>query len=239
MFKKDLDMSKNNYALQVKNLTVELDSQKILNNLSFNVKKGQTLVVLGPNGAGKTTLLRAILGVIPYQGEVIWTVKNTSYLPPNELLQRREMLPLTVEDFYSLKGVHGDRITESIKSVGLEADIIKARIAHLSTGQFQRLNIAWALVDNPDTLLFDEPTSGIDIGGTETIYSLLHGFWEKNNMTIILVTHDLSVVWQHADNVLCLNKTGLCYGAPKQILTPENLQQLYGAGVKYYYHQNK
>lgn len=231
-------MEENDLALRVKNLTVELDNKIIIKDLNFELKRGETLVVLGPNGAGKTTLLRALLGVIPYKGEIIWSVKNTSYLPPNELLQRREILPLTVEDFYSLKGVSGTRVAESLKSVGLETGVAKERIAHLSTGQFQRLNIAWALVDNPDTLLFDEPTSGIDIGGTETIYSLLHNFWEKYNMTIILVTHDLSVVWEHADNVLCLNKTGLCYGVPRQILTPHKLRQLYGAGVKYYHHKN-
>lgn len=224
-------------ALQVKNLTVELGKQKVIEDLSFEIKKGETLVVLGPNGAGKTTLLRALLGIIPYKGEVVWSVNNISYLPPNELLQRREILPLTVEDFYSLKEVPRERIFGSLKSVGLEQAIYKARIAYLSTGQFQRLSIAWALVDKPDMLLFDEPTSGIDIGGTETIYSLLHSFWKKQQLTIILVTHDLSVVWEHADNVLCLNKKGLCYGVPSLALTTENLRQLYGVGVKYYTHK--
>ncbi len=227
----------NNLALKVKNLTVELGGQRIIENLSFELKKGETLVVLGPNGAGKTTLLRALLGIIPYTGEVIWSVKNTSYLPPNELLQRKEIIPLTVEDFYSLKEVQKERAIDSLKSVGLSGDIFNKRIAHLSTGQFQRLSIAWSLVDKPDTLLFDEPTSGIDIEGTETIYSLLHGFWKKQHLTIILVTHDLSVVWEHADNVLCLNKRGLCYGAPSHVLTTESLKQLYGVGIKYYKHK--
>ncbi|KKQ26403.1 MAG: hypothetical protein US39_C0001G0157 [Microgenomates group bacterium GW2011_GWC1_37_12b] len=230
-------MENNHLALRVKNLTVELNNQKIIEDLSFEVKKGETLVVLGPNGAGKTTLLRALLGIIPYKGEVIWSVKNTSYLPPNELMQRKEILPLTVEDFYSLKEIGKEKIFQSLKSVGLEESLFKKRIANLSTGQFQRLGIAWSLVDNPDTLLFDEPTSGIDIGGTETIYSLLHEFWEKQKLTIILVTHDLSVVWEHADNVICLNKTGLCYGTPSVALTTENLKQLYGVGVKYYKHK--
>lgn len=230
---------KNGLALQVKNLTVELNGQKIIENLNFEVKKGETLVVLGPNGAGKTTLLRALLGIIPYNGEVTWSVKNISYLPPNELLQRKEILPLTVSDFYSLKEIGKIKALESLESVGLEKDIYKNRIANLSTGQFQRLSIAWALVDEPDTLLFDEPTSGIDIGGAETIYSLLHNFWKKQKLTIILVTHDLSVVWEHADNVLCLNKKGLCHGVPSQALTTENMQKLYGVGVKYYKHKNK
>ena len=98
-------MKKNNLALKVKNLTVELNNQKIIEDLSFEIKKGETLVVLGPNGAGKTTLLRALLKVIPYKGEIDWSVKNISYLPPNELLQRKEILPLTIEDFYSLKDI--------------------------------------------------------------------------------------------------------------------------------------
>jgi len=230
---------KNDLALVVKNLTVELNNQKIIDNLSFEVKRGETLVVLGPNGAGKTTLLRALLGIVPYEGEVKWSVKNTSYLPPNELLQRKELLPLTVNDFYSLKNSKRDKIIHSLKSVGLESDILNKRIANLSTGQFQRLSIAWSLVDNPDTLLFDEPTSGIDVGGTETIYSLLHGFWEKQKLTIILVTHDLSVVWEHADNVVCLNKKSVCYGSPAKALTTENMQKLYGVGVKYYKHGRK
>ena len=230
-------MDNNKLALQVKNLSVELNNQRIIKNVSFEVKKGETLVVLGPNGAGKTTLLRALLGIIPYKGEVEWTVNNISYLPPKELMQRKEILPLTAEDFYSLKEINKTKALKSIKSVGLESDVLKKRIAYLSTGQFQRLSVAWALVDEPDMLLFDEPTSGIDIGGTETIYSLLHGFWEKQNLTIILVTHDLNVVWEHADNVLCLNKKSVCYGAPNRALTTENLKQLYGVGVKYYKHK--
>ncbi len=229
-------MNNSKLALQVNNLTVELSNQKIIDNLSFEVKKGETLVILGPNGAGKTTLLRALLGIIPYQGKIKWAVKNISYLPPKEIMQTKEIMPLTVDDFYSLKDITKQKAFESLSSVGLSNDIFKKRIAHLSTGQFQRLSIAWALVDKPDTLLFDEPTSGIDIGGTETIYSLLHTFWEKQKLTIILVTHDLSIVWGHADNVLCLNKRGLCYGVPSKALTTKKLKELYGVGVKYYKH---
>ncbi len=231
-------MTKNQLALRVKDLTVTLNHHPILENLNFEVKKGETLIILGPNGAGKTTLLRALLGLVPYQGQVDWSVKNTSYLPPNELLQRKELLPLTVEDFYSLKSVSRSKALDSLKSVGLTSDVFTQRVSQLSTGQFQRLSIAWSLVDQPDTLLFDEPTSGIDIGGTENIYSLLHDFWQKQHLTIIMVTHDLSIIWEHADNVLCLNKTGLCYGPPAHALTTENLRKLYGVGVKFYKHKN-
>lgn len=226
-------------ALSVRNLTVKLSGQEIIENISFDLKRGETMVILGPNGAGKSTLLKALLSIIPYDGEVKWSIDNLSYLPPKELMERKEILPLTVGDFYSLKNIGKTKVIKSLKSVGLKAEVYKKRITHLSTGQFQRLLIAWALVDNPDTLIFDEPTSGIDIGGTETIYSLLHNFWQKSNMTIILVTHDLSVVWEHADNVLCLNKKGICYGAPSEALTTKNLKELYGVGVKYYTHGGK
>jgi zinc transport system ATP-binding protein len=93
-------------------------------------------------------------------------------------------------------------------------------------------------VDEPQVLLFDEPTSGIDIGGQETIYSLLHRFWQDRNLTILLVTHDLNVVWEHANNVLCLNKDYVCYGKPKEVITPKMLEELYGTGVRFYKHEH-
>jgi zinc transport system ATP-binding protein len=99
--------------------------------------------------------------------------------------------------------------------------------------------IGWALVDNPSVLLFDEPTSGVDIGGQETIYSLLHRFWKERNLTILLVTHDLNVVWEHAENVLCMNKKKLCYGKPKEVLTPVELEKIYSVGIKYYEHAHR
>lgn len=225
-----------NLALEVKDLSVVFGEQKIVNTLSFQIKKGETLVILGPNGAGKTTLLRALLGIIPSNGEINWYTRNISYLPPSEIMQRRGVMPLTVNDFFKIKNVNDKQIQNSIKSVGLEQNCLSKKLSHLSTGQFQRLSIAWALADEPDTLIFDEPTSGIDIGGAETIYSLLHKFWQEKGLTILLVTHDLSIVWEHADNVLCLNKKNVCYGAPSKALTTKNLKDLYGVGVKYYLH---
>ena len=99
--------------------------------------------------------------------------------------------------------------------------------------------IAWALVSEPSVLLFDEPTAGIDIGGQETIYSLLHKFWREGNLTMLLVTHNLDIVWEHANNVLCLNKKMLCYGKPREVLTPESLEELYGMEIKFYEHTHK
>lgn len=224
-------------VLKVKNLNVKIDGEEIIKNLSFEVKEGEVLIILGPNGAGKTTLLRTLLGLVPYSGEIQWATKKISYLPPQEFLGRKDLPPLSVEEFFRFKNVERGEILRILRQVGL-GRILKKDFRTLSTGQFQRMLIAWALVDNPSVLLFDEPTAGIDIGGQETIYSLLHKFWKKRNLTILLVTHDLNVVYEHANNVLCLNKRMLCYGKPEKILTPKKLENLYGTGIRFYRHEH-
>jgi len=224
--------------LEVENLSVFYDDDLVISNVSFKISQGDVLVILGPNGAGKTTLLRAILGLLPYQGTVKWKTKNISYLPPQEFVQRKNLPPLSIEEFFYLKTKNKHSIVSMLTEVGLDSGILSHQFGAFSTGQFQRMLIAWALVDNPDVLLFDEPTSGIDIGGEETIYTLLHKFWQQRNLTIILVTHDLSIVWEHSNQVLCLNKRKMCMGKPNEVLTPEKLKELYGTGIKYYEHHH-
>lgn len=224
--------------LKVKNLSVKLGELEIIKNLSFSVREGETLIILGPNGAGKTTLLRTLLGLLPYEGEIFWGTKDISYLPPQELVRRGDLPPLSVGDFFKFKEVSLEKILGILKSVGLGASLLKRQFRELSTGQFQRMIIAWALVKEPSVLLLDEPVYGIDAGGQETIYSLLHRFWKKGHLTILLVTHDLNIVWKHSNNVLCLNKKMLCYGKPRKVLTPEGLEKLYGTGIKFYKHKH-
>jgi len=229
----------NEPILKVKNLNVSFGKEKIIKEFSFEVKRGEVLIILGPNGAGKTTLLRALLGLIPHRGEIVWKSKKISYLPPQELIQRKHLPPMTIEEFFGFKDVSKEDILKIFEEVGLDASLLKRSFNALSTGQFQRMMIAWALVDNPEVLLFDEATYGIDAGGEETIYSLLHKFWERRNLTILLVTHDLDIVYEHANSVLCLNKEKMCYGEPTKILTPQNLEKIYGTGIKFYKHAHK
>jgi len=224
--------------LRVKNLNVVRDGVEIIKDLSFEVRERETLIILGPNGAGKSTLLRTLLGLLPYSGEIIWHAKSISYLPPQELFQRKGLPPLSVEDFFRFKKVTREKILDILSAVGLDSSLLKRRFGAVSTGQFQRMLIAWAMVDEPKVLLFDEPTSGIDVGGQETIYSLLHKFWKEKHLTILLVTHDLNIVWEHGDYVLCMNKERLCYGRPREIMTPEGLEEIYGTGVKFYEHKH-
>jgi len=221
--------------LKVKNLNVKLENEEIIKGLSFEVKKGDVLTILGPNGAGKTVLLKTLLRLLPYRGEIHWLPEiKIGYVP--QRLPFIKDIPMNVREFFELKKASGKEIKEILDSVGFEENFLNKKIGELSSGQFQRILVAWALIRNPDVLLFDEPTTGIDIGGEETIYGLLAKLREERNLTILLVTHDLSVVFKFSDYVICLNKCPICQGIPKEVLTSENLSKLYGEEVKFYEH---
>ena len=230
----------NNILLEVKNLSVDLDGERILENLSFQVNEGEILTVLGPNGSGKSVLLKTLLGFFPYEGIIKWNKKpKIGYLPQGLNQLRVKDLPLTVEDFFALKNVSliNEEIERYLVLVGLEKNILSKKAGSLSGGQFQRMLVAWVLISNPEVIFFDEPTTGIDIGGGETIYSLLHNIWERERLTIFLVTHDLNIVYTHSTNVLCLNQKGYhCFGTPKDILNTEVLEKIFGKEIKVYKH---
>ncbi len=124
-------------------------------------------------------------------------------------------------------------------AVGLDAVLADEPMSGLSSGQFQRILIAWGLVRDPQVLLFDEPTAGIDLGGEETVYSLLGRLHRERELTMLLVTHDLAVVYRFSSSVLCLNRRVVCHGPPVDALTPERLQELYGRDVTYYRHSHE
>jgi len=228
---------KDGLILEVKNLSVVLDNQSIIENLSFAVEKGNVLTILGPNGAGKSVLLKTLIGLLPYKGEIEWAKElKIGYVP--QRLPFIKDIPLNIRDFFSLKG-SPERETEAIlNSVGFREDFSRRKIGDLSSGQFQRILIAWGLVGNPQVLLFDEPTTGVDISAEETIYNLLAKLKGERDLTILLVTHDLSVVYKFSTDVICLNRQPICYGPPQEVLTPESLQRLYGGEVKYYQHKH-
>lgn len=224
--------------LEVKNLTIAFNDEKIIDNLSFDVAAKEILIIMGPNGAGKTVLLKSLLGLLPHKGEIRWQKGIKIGYAPQKLLQTKDV-PLTVEDFLKFKKIDDSRIFEILNMVGIkDKSILKERLANLSFGELQRVLIGWAIAEEPQVLLFDEPTSGIDIGGEETIYNLLYNLWREKGMTILLVSHDLSVVYQYATNVLCINKRKLRYGPPRQILTPENLEKIYGVEVRFHEHNH-
>ncbi len=224
-------------VLKVENLNVELGGERILENLSFEVKEGEVLTILGPNGAGKTVLLKTLLGLLPYKGKIEWTPGiKIGYVP--QRLPFIKDIPMSVWEFFKLKEASEKETKEIFNSIGLKEDILEKKIGDLSSGQFQRILVGWALILNPQILLFDEPTTGIDIGGQESIYNLLEKLRKERSLTILLVTHDLSIVYKLATNCLCLNKKMLCYSIPKE-LTSERLSQLYGGEIKFYRHSHE
>jgi len=188
-------------------------------------------------------LLKTLLGVLPYKGKIEWTPPThhpekikIGYVP--QRLPFIKDIPMNVREFFKLKGALENEIRGILKSTGLKEDILEKRIGDLSSGQFQRILIGWALISSPQVLLFDEPTTGIDIGGQESVYNLLEKLRKEKNLTILLVTHDLSIVYKLATNCLCLNKKMLCYSTPKE-LTSERLSQLYGGEIKFYQHSHE
>lgn len=233
-------MENKNLILEVKNLNVVLDGEKVIDNLSFEVFEGEVLTILGSNGAGKTVLLKTLLGFLPYEGVIVWHHKpRIGYLPQGLTQMKVKDFPLTVQDFFALKNPlpTTKKIIEFLHLVGLEKEILSKTSGNLSGGQFQRMLVAWVLISDPQIIFFDEPTTGIDIGGGETIYSLLRAIWQKEKITIFLVTHDLNIVYKYSTNVLCLNRKGHhCFGEPKEILSTEKLEQIFGSEIKYYKH---
>jgi zinc transport system ATP-binding protein len=210
--------------LVVSELSVRSQNKTILEEVSFNVKKGISLAIVGPNGGGKSTLFRALLNLIPYSGTIEWKDKIRMGYVPQSLVSTD--LPISVEEFLRFK-CKTDFDT-CIKSVGLEKDILRQTLGSLSGGELQRVLIAWAIVDNPTVLLFDEPTSGVDIGAEEPIYDKVNNLKKEVGITLFLISHNMHVVMHYADYVLALNKRVLFFGDRKSLTHSQLLSIIYG-----------
>jgi zinc transport system ATP-binding protein len=233
--------------LKVRDLTVIKENHIILDKENFSVEKGETVAIIGPNGAGKTTLFKAILGLIPYQGEVVWGEGvKVGYVP--QKLYIGSDLPLNTLEFLTIKDKRRKNIVDALYSVGLndknsyidnfEKHILQSKLGNLSGGELQRVLIAWSLLGDPDVLLFDEPTSGVDFAGEETVYTMLDHLKKERDLTILLISHELEIVHKFTDNVLCLNKESICYGPPEEIMTKEVIDKLFKEEVHLYKHHH-
>jgi len=226
-------------VLDVKNVKIELGGTVVLDDISFNVARGEVLAIIGPNGAGKTVLLKALIGLIPYKGTIKWMPGiKTGYVP-----QRMDIetdVPLTVSEFFHLRSplITDRKIKETLDFVQLDLGILKKGFGEISIGQRQRVLVAWAVLGGPHVLLFDEPTADIDIAGQESIYKMLYHLQKNLGLTIILVSHDLNVVYKHADTVLCLNRQSICFGPPKKVLDTDQLYKLYGGEKSFFEHKH-
>ena len=224
--------------LEVNHLSVQFAGVSVLHDLSFAVAPGASLAVIGPNGAGKTVLFRALLGAVPSTGHIQWASGVRIGYVPQQLDIERDV-PITGRDFLGARAAIGQgsvaAMTEVLGLVGLSPDAVDKPIGAISGGQFQRLLVAFALLGHPTVLLLDEPTAGVDLPGQERLNELLHRLRRERGLTILLISHELSVVHAHATHVLCLGNGGAWFGPPS-ILTPELLRNAYGAPVAVHLH---
>ncbi len=215
----------NDTILEVSDLSVSFKDQTVLDDLSFRAERGEMISIVGPNGSGKSTLFKALLKLIPYKGKIVWKDKvRIGYVPQHISIGD---LPISVKEFLSFK--KRPNVDEILSSVELNSKEISHKpLRVLSGGELQRVLIAWAMIDEPNVLLFDEPTSGVDIGSEEVVYDMLHRFHESKRITILLISHDLHIVEQYSDQVLAINRKLLYYGDPSELTKPSLLRIIYG-----------
>jgi zinc transport system ATP-binding protein len=242
-------------ALRIENLCVKRNGRHLLENISFSVEEGRIVAILGPNGAGKTTLIKAILGLTDYQtGSVSLFGRpfrhnngdiRVGYVPQRLEFDRTfpitvsELLSFTIPPFYSLPvpGKQGRKadIGSLLEVVGARG-LMTRSIGSLSGGELQRVMMAKAIVNDPKILFLDEPASGVDIEGQERFYDLVKRLNTERGLTVILISHDLNIVYRFADDVLCLNRRLVCSGRPEEALTDEVIKSVYGEMMGAYIH---
>jgi zinc transport system ATP-binding protein len=213
----------------------------IIEGLSFEVAHGSALAIVGPNGAGKSVLARALIGALPHEGTIRWEDDAKIGYVPQKLDIERD-LPITGGDFLRAKAVvsraSGADVANVLGLVGLKPESVGKPIGALSGGQFQRLLVAAALIGHPTVLLLDEPTAGVDEPGQDSINHTLDRLRDERGLTILFISHDLSVVFRCATHVLCLSRGHACFGTPRNVLTPQLLQELCGAPIAFHIHDD-
>jgi zinc transport system ATP-binding protein len=226
--------------LSVTNLSVRFGQKVVLRDVSLSVPERASLAVIGPNGSGKTVLFKALIGALPYEGEIRWRPGTRLGYVPQKLDLERDV-PITGLDFLRARAnlARRDRsdLQRALDLVGVTRGTADGLIETLSGGQFQRLLVAFALIADPDVLLLDEPTAGVDEPGQEQLYELVRRLQDERELTVLFISHELSVVHRYASNVLCLGRGRNCVGPPKTVLTPELLNEMYGTKVHFHIHE--
>lgn len=237
--------------IELNNVSFKYDETLILEKLSFTVREGEYLGIIGPNGGGKTTLLKIILGLLePTEGTVRIFGKDPYLLKekyrigyvPQKAVQDNKNFPATVFEvvrsgraprlgfFSEFTKKDIDAVEWAMEVSGIEK-YRNTLIGKLSGGERQRVFIARALASDPDILVLDEPTVGVDIGAQKKFYEFLAKLNTEHLLTIIFVSHDVDMVSKEIKTVLCLNHNMVCYGEPKGLIGESIIRQLYGEGV--------
>ena len=228
-------------AVEFEDVCVSLAGVRILEHVRARVPRGSATAIIGPNGAGKTTLLLAMLGQVPHEGRIRMHAPGggeprIGYVPQSLDFDRG--MPLTVMDVMTMgrqrrplwlgarAGVAAEALAllERVKAEHLA----RRRLGALSGGALQRVLLALAIQQNPDVLILDEPSSGVDVAGEYLLCELLVALRAEKGFTQIMVTHDLSMVTAHAEYVVCLNRRVLGEGETSTVLTARVLAATFG-----------
>ena len=212
-------------------LAVRHPGHVALHDVDFHIDRGEIVTIVGPNGSGKTTLLRAFIGAIkPSDGTVERMAGlRIGYVP--QKLHIEPTLPITVERFLSLP----NRFNRAQSQTALERagvpNLGKRQMTSLSGGQFQRVLLARAILSDPDLLILDEATQGLDQPGSAAFYRQIETIRREMGCAVLLVSHELHVVMSASDRVVCLNGHVCCHGAPDVVASAPEYRALFGSGT--------
>jgi zinc transport system ATP-binding protein len=248
-------MSVTDPIIDLQHVTVMFQDLLALEDVSLQVPAGSFLAIIGPNGAGKTTLLQVVLGLVrPVSGSV--KVFGKSPDAPNGGRRRLGYVPqITSVDLsfpvsvgeVVLMGRYGrmglfrrpsaaDRaaVLQAMTRVGI-ADLADRPIRRLSGGQRQRVFLARALANEPELLLLDEPTTGVDAASSESLYERLR-LLHAGGITMLVVSHDVGVVASYVEGVVCINRRLVAHGRPAEVLGSDELAKMYGCDAVFFHH---
>ena len=224
-------------CLKVQNVSVKIGGDKILRDVNLHVHCGQMVALIGPNGAGKSTLLKTLLGEREFDGNIIFSVPGSrranariGYVPQSPNFDPGD--PVSVADLFTcclsrrpafLGASKKDRelIEECLERVHGE-ELIDKRVGTLSGGELQRVLLALALEPMPNILILDEPLSGVDIEGQTGLMDMLDEIRRDYDLSILMTTHDFSMLGRYADRVVLIDHEVKCQGTPEEVLeSPE------------------
>jgi len=217
--------------IQLENISMLRGGENILKQVDLSVSRNEIVTMIGPNGAGKSTLVKIALGLIkPDQGSVIYQKSlRTGYVPQSVNLD--ENLPISVKRFLEVSGTKNpDKLMDALHHVGA-ANILNNSLRDISGGELRRILLARALLMEPDLMILDEPTSGVDIGGQAALYSLIQWIRDTYHCGILLVSHNLHIVMAATDRVVCLNRHLCCSGTPEHVQQHPEFVSLFGNKV--------